>query len=582
MKVIAIKIVVDLTVLLLLWFAYKLPLPQFVFILPFMLATHFLGMNKTMLGFFDAVDVIKLLTVTISIFIVHLIFLNTLDNNLLNIYSLAFILLLVSRLFFYILRNLHLIKNKSVSDENNNNAIIIGGGEATSIFLTRRIAAQYNIIGIFDDNVLKKGRNIAGSKILGTVDELIGFIEKHPIDQIIYMIPSVNIDRHRSVFNYIQKNYPKIDFLSPPSLNDINAGLKNLTELSNNNFLSHNVDIIDTKINPDKLEKLKGKTVIVTGGGGSIGKSLVENLFELVENITIVVIDKDEFASYYLSELLESYYNKRKLIIHLGDYGDRRNISGILRKYNPEYVYHAGAYKHVNLLESDNVYSAVYNNCFKAIRLAKEIKRHPSVKYFVLVSTDKAVNPSNIMGLTKRIVEISLNKFFESTSISFITVRFGNVIGSNGSVFHKFLRQIKSKQKITLTHRSVSRFFMNINQAATLTIKASVEGESGKVYILNMGKSIIIYDFLISMIKKYGSKDQESDIIITGLKSGEKIKEELFYDHEKIKEFDKSMFEGDLKKIDFDIDKFEVFFKNLKDTTNEKAIRTMLKKIKIY
>lgn len=581
MKVIAIKILVDLTVLLILWFAYKLPLPQFVFILPFMLATHFLGMNKTMLGFFDAIEVIKLLVVTFSIFIVHLIYLNGLDNNLLNTYSLAFILLLGVRLFFYVLRNLHLLTGKSIPYKNNK-AIIVGGGEATSIFLTRRISAQYNILGIFDDNLLKKGRNIAGSKILGTVDELIGFIEKHPIDQIIYMIPSVNIDKHRLVFNYIQKNYPKIDFLSAPSLNDINAGLRSLTELSNDNFLLHNVDIIDTKINPDKLKKLKGKTVIVTGGAGSIGKSLVENLFELVENITIVVIDKDELASYYLSELLQPYYDKKKLIIHLGDYGDRSNISGILRKYNPEYVYHAGAYKHVNLLESDNVYSAVHNNCIKAIRLAKEIKRHPSVKYFVLVSTDKAVNPSNIMGLTKRIVEISLNKLFECTSVSFITVRFGNVIGSNGSVFHKFLRQIKSNQKITLTHPSVSRFFMNINQAATLTIKASVEGESGKVYILNMGKSVIIYEFLISMIEKYGSKDQESDIIITGLKPGEKIKEELFFDHEKIKEFDGSMFEGDLKKIDLDIDKFEVFFKNLKDTTNEKVIRTMLKKIKIY
>ena len=206
-----------------------------------------------------------------SIFIVHLIYLNGLDNNLLNTYSLAFILLLGVRLFFYVLRNLHLLTGKSIPYKNNK-AIIVGGGEATSIFLTRRISAQYNILGIFDDNVLKKGRNIAGSKILGTVDELIGFVKNHPTDQIIYMIPSVNIDKHRSVFNYIQKNYPKIDFLSAPSLNDINAGLRSLTELSNDNFLSHNVDIIDTKINPDKLKKLKGKTVIVTGGAGSIGK----------------------------------------------------------------------------------------------------------------------------------------------------------------------------------------------------------------------------------------------------------------------------------------------------------------------
>ncbi len=539
------------------------------------------GLYKTMIGFLDTPDVLKLFLLIFLISILHLISSNILLATIVSIYSLTFIVLLATRLFFYTYRNIHVIKTNDYQTQKKTIAVIVGGGEATAIFLNRKVALEYHIIGIFDDNLQKKGRNISGLRILGTVEEMLVFLKNNHIDHVIYMIPSVNINKHKPIFNQIQRNYPNIDFLSAPNLNDINAGLKNLFELTNDNFISVNKYTVNTKVNPDMLKKLKGNTVLITGGAGSIGKSLVENLFELVEDITIVVIDNDESASYYLTESLPSHLDEKKLIIHLGDYGDINHINGVLKKYQPVFVYHAGAYKHVNLLESGNIYSAIYNNCLKAIRLARMVRSHSSIKYFILVSTDKAVNPTNIMGLSKRIVEIALNKLFDSTPTTFITVRFGNVVGSNGSVFHKFLHQIKSRQKITLTHRSVTRFFMNINQAAILTIKASIEGKSGKVYIFNMGNSIRIYDFLVSMIERYGSEDQKSKIVITGLKPGEKIKEELFFAHEKIKKFDESMFEGSLKKIDFDLDGFEVFFKQLKDTTDEEVIRAMLKKIKI-
>ena len=406
-------------------------------------------------------------------------------------------------------------------------------------------------------------------------------MQQNQVDNIIYMIPSVNIHKHKPIFNRIQKAYPRAEILSAPNLNDINGGLKNLTELSNLNLLAVNESSADSSLHPTIVKKLKGQTILITGGAGSIGSTLVESLFNLDQGSLIVVLDNDESAAYQMSESLQAFIGQGKLILHLGDYGDINQLNSILNKYQPAFIYHAGAYKHVNILENANVYSAIDNNCIKAIRMAREIKNHSCVENFVLVSTDKAVHPSNIMGLSKRIVEISLSKVFRGSSVSYIIVRFGNVVGSNGSAFHKFLRQIQNHQKITLTDRSVSRFFMNINQAANLIIKASLIGSTGTVYILNMGEPVKVYDFVVSMIHKYGSKDQVNDIIITGLRPGEKIDEELFYDDENIQVFDKTIFVGKLADRDFNVKEFETFFAELTDISDEESIKSYLTRLKI-
>lgn len=580
MKTLLIKLLIDLVGLLLLWKILTVPLPDYVFIVLILISLSLLSAYKSMLGFFDAFQALQLFLIFIFLGAVHTVLSDTPTVILINLYALSFVLLLGLRLGFFAYRNKHLINAIGIFRYKSNSAVIVGAGEATAIFIAQKIALDYDILAIFDDNLGKKGRRMAGVEIVGTLDDLFSFMQKNQVLNVIYMIPSVNIEKHKPTFNRIQKAFPRTEFLSAPSLNDINGGLKNLSELSNLNLLAVNDSSADSSLHPTIVKKLIGQTIFVTGGAGSIGRTLTESLLNLDQENLIVVLDKDESAAYELSESFQAFIDQGTLIVHLGDYGDITCVKDILNKYQPAFIYHAGAYKHVNLLENVNVYSAINNNCIKSIRLAREIKNHPCVKNFVLVSTDKAVHPSNIMGLSKRIVEISLSKVLDGSPVSLITVRFGNVVGSNGSAFHKFLRQIQSRQKITLTDRSVTRFFMNINQAANLIIKASLIGSTGKVYILNMGEPVKVYDFIISMITKYGSKDQVNDIMITGLKPGEKMDEELFYDHENIQVLDKSIFVGNLATINFDVEAFESFFEKV-EITDEKAIKAYLDQIKI-
>jgi len=309
---------------------------------------------------------------------------------------------------------------------------------------------------------------------------------------------------------------------------------------------------------------------------------IVQQLLELCEVAKVVIVDNNELSAYNLSELMQKEIKNKRLVIHLSDYADIDQLRQIIELYKPTSIYHAAAYKHVNLLESINAYSAVHNNCIKSIHLARALRDYKFIMNFVLVSTDKAVKPQNIMGLSKRIVELSLNNIFEESPINLITVRFGNVIGSNGSVFHKFMHQIQNHQKLTLTDLSVTRYFMNIKQAANLIIKASLVGKPGYTYVLNMGKPIKIHSLLINMIEKYGTKKQLNDIVITGLNPGEKKYEELYYKDESFKVYDETMYEGKNKNINFEIEKFEKFFKDNAGTFKYKDIKRYLKSIKIF
>lgn len=441
------------------------------------------------------------------------------------------------------------------SNKESNKSFLIGGGEATQIFLKNPISHQYNILGIFDDNEDLQGKSLDGIPILGTINQLKSFVDEKIVKYVIYLIPSIQIDQYRDLFQDIQQKYPSIEWLATPPLNDISQGLKSLFELTNLNILPVNNAPSNLAIPNEKKAKFYGKVAFITGGSGSIGSKVVEEL--LISNIfkTIVVIDSSEMNSYQLSQSFSEDIIKKKVIIHLTDFGEVNEMDSLFYYYQPSIIYHAGAYKHVNLLEKGNVYSAIQNNVIKSIHLVNAALKHDCIKTFILVSSDKAVNPSSVMGYTKRLVEITLNNICHSTHLDMITVRFGNVVASNGSVFHKFLRQIKGQQKITLTDIGVTRYFMNISQAASLIIKISLIGKRGKVYVLNMGKPVRIYDFLIEMINKYGEPKQKDSVVITGLQPGEKLNEELHYHKENIKPLDEEIFVGDFlaNKIDVKI-----------------------------
>ena len=578
-KTILIKSAADVFFLLVLWSLFGSHYAGLFFVAPYVLALFLFGSYQSRISYFSVVDVATLLFISILIFSLHSLYLRSVPTDLVLFYSLSFVGLMALRLGLYAYHNLNLFF-PNFKSHNKLNDIIIGAGEATAIYLSQKISTGGHVIGIFDDDVGLIGKKVGGVEVIDRLAGLANFLLTNHIDRIIYMIPSINIDKHKTLFTELQARYPKIQILAAPSLNDINVGLKSLSELSSVTLMSVNETPVDLNLSFSKKNE-SNQTALVTGGAGSIGSVIVEKLLALDFIALVVVIDQDEHAVYRLSESLPAYITSKKLIIHLGDYADLRQMRSMLIKYKPQTVYHAAAYKHVNLLESDNVYSAVNNNCIKAIKLAEEVKSHSCIKTFLLVSTDKAVKPSNIMGLTKRFVEISLNQIFNQSSVNFITVRFGNVVGSNGSVFHKFLRQIENRQKITLTDRLVTRYFMNISQAASLIIKSSLIGKDGKVYVLNMGDPIKIYDFVVSMIRKHGSHQQVDDIVITGLMPGEKLHEELYYKHEKIKALDSTVFEGQLKRMDFKVEQFKSFFDELPDTSNEAAIKKFLGSIKI-
>ncbi len=468
--------------------------------------------------------------------------------------------------------------NQHISNKDRLKSYIIGGGEAAEIFIRNPISSQYRILGIFDDDPKLQGNSIQGIPVLGAINKLNHFIQNNYVKNIIYLIPSIQIEKYIDLFQDIQNEYPEIEWLSSPPLNDISLGLKSLFELTNLNLIPVNQTSSHLHISEDQKQKALGKVTFITGGAGSIGSKVVEQLFLYNIFTTLVVIDTSELNAYKLSQAFPLQVAQKKLIIHLTDYGDVDEINSLLVKYQPAFIYHAGAYKHVNLLENDNVLSAIKNNVVKSINLFRAILEHSFVKTFILVSSDKAVNPLSVMGYTKRLVEISLLSLSKKSQLDMIIVRFGNVVGSSGSVFHKFLKQIQGRQKITLTDINVTRYFMNISQAASLIIKASLIGEGNRVYVLKMGEAVKIYDFLIEMIKKYGELEQKDSIIITGLKSGEKLTEELHYHHENIKPLDSDIFVSDFLISEIDINKLLKKFSKLSVTHDEKLLKSWLQK----
>ena len=538
------------------------------------------GDYKSMLRDMDISVISRLLLISVGVFIIQSLSIGSVSEELLLFYSMSFFSLVLWRLMIYSYRNktlpraLKLIKKKQT--------IIVGAGQATQIFLNLNTSTNNSYLGIFDDNESLKGRTKSGIKVLGTIKEIASFLEKHHVDRIIYMIPSTNINKHQKFFNIIQATYPLIEILTAPSLSDISYGLKNISELTNINLLTVNNESKIISLSSSDLKALHNKTILVTGGGGSIGSVLVRQLLDLEPTSSVVVVEHSELAVYDLQEQCQDYIDARRLTVHLGDYADIIPLRSILKKHKPALVFHAAAYKHVNILEKHNIYSAFYNNCIKSIAFAEEIKKHAFIKTLLLVSTDKAVHPTNVMGRTKRIVESSLQKLFHGTHVRFVITRFGNVVGSKGSVFHKFLRQIENRQKITLTDKSVTRYFMNITQAVNLIIQASLIGKASQVYVLNMGQPVLMYDFLVSMIKKYGTEEQLDDIVITGLRKGEKQTEELYYAHENIQSFDDNLFVGAFGDNNFQVEEFKAFFDSLEDTSDETALKKYIESLGIF
>jgi len=412
-------------------------------------------------------------------------------------------------------------------------ALIVGAGEAGVMVLREsRINPKANIeiVGFIDDDRRKTDLRIQGVSILGTSSDIQSIVEEYGIEEIIIAIPSAKGEEIRNIISYCK--IPSVKIRIVPGLQKIISGDLEVKprDIKPEDLLGRETVTINEKEIKDYLFE---KVVLITGAGGSIGSALCRQIVNFSPK-EVLLFDHNENNVYYLGlEFLTKYrhINFRTII---GDIKDIGLLKSIFSLYRPEVVFHAAAHKHVPLME-ENPAAAVKNNIIGSRNLIYAAN-HYKVERFIFISTDKAVNPTSIMGITKRIVEMILQSKAKISRTKYMAVRFGNVLGSDGSVIPLFKKQIEEGGPVTITHPEVKRYFMSINEAAQLVLQAGSMGKAGEIFVLDMGEQIKILDLAKEMIILYGLKpDEDIKIEFIGLRPGEKLFEETLLDTEKDK-----------------------------------------------
>lgn len=484
-------------------------------------------------------------------------------------------LLIVSRFLMFLTR----MKGITRSDANSENVLIYGAGEAGVLLVKEsRINPNfsYRIVGFLDDNPNKKGGKVYGLKVLGGLEDVEKIIEKNEISKIIISMPSVE----QSKISNILKELNKLKDISVKILPNVD----NLIEEGNLSTQLRNIKLEDLlgreeiKINTKEVfDFIQDKIVFVTGGGGSIGSELINQIAKYNPK-KIINIEINENASYLMELELKRKYPYLDYKTEIASVRDFDKLDMLFNKYKPEILFHAAAHKHVPLMEN-NPEEAIKNNIFGTKNVAECCLKY-KLESVVLISTDKAVNPTNVMGATKRVCEMIFQKYSEKDSnTKFMAVRFGNVLGSNGSVIPIFSKLIEEGKNLTLTHKDIIRYFMTIPEAAQLVIEAATIGKGGEILILDMGEPVKIYDLAKNMIKLSGSN---VGIDIVGLRPGEKLFEELLYDvNSSEKTSNNKIFITNMEneKVQVDIDDYYTILKDLIKNNDTIGMRRTLASI---
>ena len=484
-------------------------------------------------------------------------------------------LLIVSRFLMFLTR----MKGITKSDVNSENVLIYGAGEAGVLLVKEsRINPNfpYRIVGFLDDNPNKKGGKVYGLKVLGGLEDVEKVVEKSDVSKIIISMPSVE----QSKISNILKELNKLKDISVKILPNVD----NLIEEGNLSTQLRNIKLEDLlgreeiKINTKEVfDFIQDKIVFVTGGGGSIGSELINQIAKYNPK-RIINIEINENASYLMELELKRKYPYLDYKTEIASVRDLDKLDVLFNKYKPEILFHAAAHKHVPLMEN-NPEEAIKNNIFGTKNVAECCLKY-KLESVVLISTDKAVNPTNVMGATKRVCEMIFQKYSEKDSnTKFMAVRFGNVLGSNGSVIPIFSKLIEEGKNLTLTHKDIIRYFMTIPEAAQLVIEAATIGKGGEILILDMGEPVKIYDLAKNMIKLSGSN---VGIDIIGLRPGEKLFEELLYDvNSSEKTSNNKIFITNMEneKVQVDIDDYYTILKDLIKNNDTIGMRRTLASI---
>lgn len=468
------------------------------------------------------------------------------------------------------------------------NLLIIGAGMgAREIIITIKnsIRDRYNIVGIIDDNKNKLNHYILGIKVIGTRYEIPRFAKEYDVDEIFFAINKIDAVSRRKILEICQETGVKTRVLpTTEEVIDRQGAMNSLRNVQIEDLLGRDPIELDNK-NIKNL--IKDKTILVTGGGGSIGSELCRQIIKYKPQ-NLVILDIYENTLYDIERELEADYPTANIKAIIGSVRDKERLEEVFNKYKPNVVFHAAAHKHVPLMETSPL-EAIHNNVFGTYNVVNYADKF-GVEKFVLISTDKAVNPTNIMGASKRVCEMIVQTKNKTSKTDFVAVRFGNVLGSNGSVIPLMKKQIEKGGPVTVTHKEITRYFMTIPEAVQLILQAVTYAKGGEIFVLDMGEPVKIYDLAVSLIRLMGYEPNvDIPIIITGLRPGEKLYEELLMaeeglvstKHDKIfitqpmhleeKELNEKLYElGNIKyNEDYSIEKVKEVMKNVVPTYHE-------------
>lgn len=556
-------------------------IPNVVFTLVFFVIWK---LYKSVWRYASTNELINILGATVSTTIAQMIYCSFTGNKMPRSYPILYLFILagLTCLIRFGYRILRLINNKRASivgRKTSVNVMIIGAGAAANMILKEIEASDYlNLQAkcVIDDNDGCHGKLLRGVPIVGGRDKILDAVQQYGIDEIIYAIPSAGIQTRKEILSICKETGCKLRAL-PGMYQLINGDVSvaKLKEVEIEDLLGREPIEINTE---EVLGYVSGKVVLVTGGGGSIGSELCRQIAAHNPK-QLIILDIYENNAYDIQQELIRKYPKLNLVVLIASVRNNKRINTIFETYHPNIVYHAAAHKHVPLMET-SPNEAIKNNVMGTYKTALAADRYGAEK-FVLISTDKAVNPTNVMGASKRICEMVIQMMNQKSQTNFVAVRFGNVLGSNGSVIPLFKKQIAEGGPVTVTDPDIVRYFMTIPEAVSLVLQAGAYARGGEIFVLDMGEPVKILDLATNLIKLSGYKPYEDiEIRFTGLRPGEKMYEELLMDEEGLKKTaNKMIFIG--KPIEFDAEVFEKQLEKLiaDAKAEDKDIRNLIKEV---
>ena len=515
---------------------------------------------KSVWRYASATELLNIVFATTCAAIAQIILCNVMNQKMPRSYYMIYWFLLfgmccVIRFSYRILRLINSKRIDRAEKEKRNNVMLIGAGAAANAILKEIESSSYlnlNVKCIIDDNPGCHGKFLRGVPIVGGRDKIIDAVGQYAVDEIIFAIPSANTQTRKEILDICKESGCKLRTL--PGIYQLINGdvsVSKLKEVEIEDLLGRDPIEINTE---EVLNYVSGKVVLVTGGGGSIGSELCRQIAGHHPK-QLVIVDIYENNAYDIQQELIRKHPELNLQVLIASVRNTARINDIFATYRPNIVFHAAAHKHVPLMEvSPN--EAIKNNVMGTYKTAKAADKYGAEK-FVLISTDKAVNPTNVMGASKRICEMVIQMMNQKSETNFVAVRFGNVLGSNGSVIPLFKKQIAEGGPVTVTDPRIIRYFMTIPEAVSLVLQAGAYARGGEIFVLDMGKPVKILDLATNLIKLSGYKvGEDIEIQFTGLRPGEKMYEELLMDEEGLKKTaNKMIFIG--KPIDFDTEVFE-------------------------